>query len=312
MELRAHGERWFGDQAAFEEDLPKYWGDWGVDSEFGQLRAVLMRRPGEEIEAVDPEQARWLEAMDPDRARAQHDALAAVYRQHGVRVYYLENLPHQYPNALYTRDLVAMTPEGAILARPAITVRRGEARYAAEALAKHGVPIIKTVSGTGTFEGADLLWINRKAAFIGVGNRTNREGARQVAEELRRMGVEDIVEFQVPYGQAHIDGVCNIASDDVAVLFPWQTPFVAASTLRKYGYRIIEVDDIEEAKLGAATNLVVLEPGKVVAAADNPRTLEKLDRVGIEPVQVEVDELRKGWGSIHCLTAFLKRDSVGA
>jgi N-dimethylarginine dimethylaminohydrolase len=172
-------------------------------------------------------------------------------------------------------------------------VRRGEARYAAEALATNGVPIVKTVSGTGTFEGADLMWINRKAAIIGVGNRTNREGARQVAAELSRMGVEDIVEFQIPYGQAHIDGVCNIASRDVAVLFPWQTPFVVVETLKRYGYDIIEVDDIQEAKVGAATNFVALEPGRVVAARDNPRTLEKLRSAGIEVIEVEIDELQK-------------------
>lgn len=312
MKLEASGERWFAKKTTFEEDLQDYWGDWGVDSEFGKLRAVLMRRPGPEIEEVDPTQARWLEPMDPQCARAQHDALADVYRQFGAKVHYIDKLPPEYPNALYTRDLVAMTPEGAIVARPAIGVRRGEARYAAEALATNGVPIVKTVSGTGTFEGADLMWIHRKAAIIGVGNRTNREGARQVAAELSRMGVEDIVEFQIPYGQAHIDGVCNIASRDVAVLFPWQTPFVVVEALKKYGYDIIEVDDIQEAKVGAATNFVALEPGRVVAAKDNPRTLEKLHSAGIEVTEVEINELRKGWGSLHCMTAFLKRDPVGA
>ena len=30
-----------------------YWGDWGVSSEVDTLRAVLMRRPGKEIENFD-------------------------------------------------------------------------------------------------------------------------------------------------------------------------------------------------------------------------------------------------------------------
>ncbi len=64
------------------EELITYWGgDWGCDSEVGTLRAVLLRRPGPEIEHVkDPEQYRWQDIMNPEKAREQHDALAAFYR----------------------------------------------------------------------------------------------------------------------------------------------------------------------------------------------------------------------------------------
>lgn len=39
------GERWFPKETNFEEDMPLYWGEWGVASEVDTLRAVLMRRP---------------------------------------------------------------------------------------------------------------------------------------------------------------------------------------------------------------------------------------------------------------------------
>ncbi len=272
---------------------------------------MLLHRLGPEIEAVkDPSAVRWLDRMDLEKARAQHGALADVYRRHGIKVYYVEETRLDRPNALYVRDLVAMTPEGAIVARPALAARRGEERYVAQALAQLGVPIIKTIHGTGTFEGADLMWIDRKSVFLGIGNRTNPEGARQVEEELRRMGVENVIYVQVPYGQAHLDGIFNIASEDVAVVFPWQTPFVVAEALRDRGYRIIEVESVEEAKLGFATNFVALEPGRVVMPAGNPETAEKLRAAGVEIIELEIDELKKGWGGIHCMTAFLKRDSV--
>ena len=44
------GERWFPKESYFEDDITEYWGDWGVSSEVDTLKAVLLRRPGKEIE----------------------------------------------------------------------------------------------------------------------------------------------------------------------------------------------------------------------------------------------------------------------
>ncbi len=85
------GQGWQPRAAVFAEELPEIWGDWGVSSEYGRLRAVLLRRPGPEIDAVtDPNVALWIEAMtDTGLARTQHDTLAEVYRAHGVTVHYV-------------------------------------------------------------------------------------------------------------------------------------------------------------------------------------------------------------------------------
>ncbi len=39
----------------------------------------------------------------------------------------------------------------------------------------------------------------------------------------------------------------------------------------------------------------------------NPRSQELLEQNGIEVIPVEFDEVMKGFGAIHCCTAFLKR-----
>ena len=59
-------KEWLRLETSMEEEIPEYWGgDWGCDSEVGKLRAVLLRRPGKEIEGVaDPEECRWLDVMD--------------------------------------------------------------------------------------------------------------------------------------------------------------------------------------------------------------------------------------------------------
>ena len=52
------GERWFPKETNFTDDIMEYWGDWGVSSEVATLKAVLMRRPGKEIEDFDASKAK--------------------------------------------------------------------------------------------------------------------------------------------------------------------------------------------------------------------------------------------------------------
>jgi len=247
--------------------------------------------------------------MDPVKAREQHDQLTQIYRDHGVNVHYVEETGN-YPNALFCRDLLLMTPEGAIVTRPAIEVRRGEEKYVSQALGKLGVPIVKTINGSATFEGACVIWVDSESVLLGVGNRANAEGARQVEAELRNMGVENVCYTQINFGHAHLDGNMNIADKDIAVIFPWQVPHDTAVFLMDRGFKLIEVNDLEEAKRNSAINFVALEPGKIVMPAGSPKTKDKLEKAGVEVIEINIDELQKGWGAMHCMTAFLKRDKV--
>lgn len=301
------GEKWFPKESTIIDDMKELWGDWGVCSEVDPLKAVLMRRPGKEIESFDWQAARFKEAIDPVRFRRQHDALADIYRSHGVKVHYIEEQREDKPNALFCRDLVLMTPEGAIVTRPAMEARRGEERYAAKALADLGVPIIRTICGDATFEGAMVMWVDRKTAILASGVRTNRSGREMVESELRRLGVTEVLHMQVPYGHAHIDGNLNFASHDIAMIHASQVPYDVCDALKKKGVKLLECPSQTEAKQTFAINFVALKPGQIVMAAGNPRSRELLEQNGIEVIPVEFDEVMKGFGAIHCCTAFLKR-----
>jgi len=307
------GERWFPSERTFSEDMPLYWGDWYCDSEVGKLRAVLMHRPGPEIDAVkDPAAVRFKALMKPDKARKQHDALAEIYRSHGVSVHYVEETRIDRPNSLFMRDQVLMTPEGAIVCRPAMEARRGEERYAAEALGRLGVPVIKTINGEGIFEGACLMWVNRRTVVIGTGCRANAAGAHQVERELRNLGVETVLHFQIPYGHAHLDGIMNFPDRDKVMIFPWEVPYDVCKPLMDMGFTVIENPHVDEVEHSFGINFVALEPGRIVMPSGNPKTRSLLEKTGVECIEVDVTEIIKGWGAIHCMTAFLRRDPVGA
>lgn len=307
-----YGEKWFADTSTFEDNLIPVWGrKWSVFSEVGQLRAVLLRRPGKEIEIVkNPEDWRWRDVMDPAKAREQHDAMAEAYRSCGADVFYVEEQREDRPNAIFMRDNVLGTPEGAIVCRQATSFRRGEEKAVAAAIAKIGCPIVRTISGRGVFEGACGLWIDRETIVLGTGVRSNAEGVRQVEDVLRAMGVVNILRFQIPWGHAHLDGLMNPVDKKKILIFPWQVPYDVIDALIYRGFKLIEAPSLEEVKRGAAVNLVAMAPGLVLLQKGNDKTRAALQKNGVEVVEVEVGELMKGFGSLHCMTASLEREPI--
>ena len=301
------GERWFPKETSFTEDMNEYWGDWGVCSEVDTLKAVLMRRPGKEIEKFDAQAVRFSdEPIDVELIRKQHDAVAKIYTDFGAKVYYVEEQREDRPNAIFCRDLVFMTPEGAILARPGMAARRGEERYVAQTLAKIGVPIVSTITEDGIFEGACGMGVDRHTAILSTGSRCNASGYAQVKYQLERMGVE-VYHMQQPYSNIHIDGLMNAISDDMVLVHAGQVPYDIIDMLKKKGYKILEAPSRTEVRETFGINFVTLEPGHIVMPAGNPRTQELLEKNGVKVETPDISEIMKGRGALHCITAYLKR-----
>jgi N-dimethylarginine dimethylaminohydrolase len=227
-----------------------------------------------------------------------------------VTVHLVKGGHEDKPNAMFIRDLMLMTPEGAIVTRPASTIRAGEERYVAEALASLGVPILMSVHGRGAFEGADVSWIDDDLCFLAEGLRTNREGADQVERILREIGVREVVRVGLPWGAMHLDGLLNILDRDLAVIWPRRTPFSVVDTLKQRGFRFIEIQDEHEAQHCLPMNFVALRPGEIVMPAGGDATRTLYEDAGVVCHTVEIDELIKAGGGIHCMTGFLKRDPV--
>lgn len=295
----------------FSEDLTTVWGrNWSVTSEIGKLRSVLVHRPGREIENItDLNKAYFRDFIDVDKARWEHDQLVQVYRDHGVEVNYVEETDPGCPNAMFCHDLILGTPEGVIVTRPGIEVRSREVKYAAQAVARLGVPIVKTVHGNGIFDGACATWIDKETVIVGTGSRCNQDGLKQVSDTFRDMGVKNIITLSIARNQNHLDGFLSIVDKKVAVTYPYITPDIIYEELGKRGFAFVEIPSFEE-KINFAANSVALEPGKIIMPEGSPRTVELLQKKGIEVIELDLEEIKKGGGSVHCLTAFLKRDDI--
>ncbi len=304
------GAGWSPRIASLRQEIGKVWGACGVGVEWSPLKAVLLHRPGPELEEVaDPDAAQMLAPLDAGGARRQHDALAQAYRDAGVTVHYIEPTETPPPNLMFVADLMFMTLEGAILGRPASTVRAGEERFVARRLADLGVPILRSVRGRGTFEGADALWIDPQTALVATGMRTNVEGAAQVANLLQEMGVE-VIQVGLPYGAMHLMGTLRFADRDLAIAWPGRVPYAVVEALRARGYSALFIPDEGEARRGMSLNFVTLAPRRILMAAGNPITQAFYEDAGIACQVVEVNEILKAAGGIGCATGILEREPV--
>ncbi len=250
-----------------------------------------------------------LEKIDLAKAQDQHDALAETYQNAGVEVHHVDPEPPASPNQMFLADLLFSTPEGIIMARPASTVRAGEERWAARRVADLGIPIIRSVGGTGTFEGADAMWIRPDIAIVGRGLRTNEEGQRQVTKVLENMGAT-VANVDMPVGTMHLMGMLRFLDKDLAIGWPLRLVYAGADALASSGYEIVYLPDSEEALAHSGFNFVTISPREIVMPAGNPNLQLFLENLHIKCHTVDVSELCKAAGAIGCLTGVLHREFV--
>lgn len=302
------GENWIGRETDHIDELGSLWSGYRIANEYAPLEAVLMHRPGAElaVSLEDAEKALMLAPLDIALAQDQHDGISDSFRRHGVRVHLVDPESEARPNQMFCADLCAMTPQGAILARPAGQARAGEERAVARRLADLGVPILRTMTGNAVFEGADLMWFDDRTAIVGRGHRTNQAAIEQIMATLAEIECE-VIAVDLPFGTMHLMGMIRIADRDLAFCWPRRTPVAVVNALRERGYQVAFPPLTDDPQSYRAMNFVTLEPRKILLAAGLDRIQAFFESCGIEVLTTEVSELAKAAGNIGCLSSVLSR-----
>ena len=304
------GPGWTPRTETHRQEIGRLWRQCGVENEWAELQQVILHRPGKELSDIkDPNAVQMLQPVDPERAGKQHDNLSEVFREQGINVHFVEPDCLPPPNLMFVADLLFMTAEGAILSRPASSVRAGEERWMAERLAGLGIPIIRCLRGQALFEGADAAWLDSTSVLIGTGFRTSVEGARQTAAALSEMGVRTTL-VELPYGAMHLMGMLRFLDRDLAIVRSSLAPLSLIKILEKHGFGVVSLPDCAEIVDGMALNFVTLGPRKILMPAGNPDTQAFLESAGISCHTVMIDELTRAAGGIGCLTGIIQRDCL--
>lgn len=312
----------------FESDVyEEVWGkDFGVNNSVGKIKKILVHCPEEEMNQLkngkfeEEAGARILfdqkgrirnyfksqELPDMGKLRYQHDRMREILVNEGIEVFSLDDPEKYWTNLTFTRDVALMLPKGAVLTRFAMYFHQGDTYLTQKFLADQNIPILGTIQGQGTIEGGSFSLLDEKTAIIGRSVRINDAGIEQLRQILSYQGIELIV-IDMPASYIHLDEAFVPVDKNKILVSTFILPNWFLKILKERGYQLIETDQ-EDPLL--TNNCIALEPGKVLFSETGLKTRKNLEQAGVETLTVDLSEINKLGGGIHCSTLPLLRDSI--
>jgi dimethylargininase len=227
---------------------------------------------------------------DLELALKQHEAYCKALERLGIS---LERLPADpaFPDSTFVEDAAIVTGKGAILTRPGAPSRAGEVAALGAALSRW-FSNVDRITPPGTVDGGDVCEAGSHF-FIGLSQRTNREGAAQLAAWLAERGFgSSVIDIRELPGMLHLKtGLSWLGGRR---LLAWAS-IAGHEAVR--GWEVVKVPKEEE----YAANCIGVNEAMLVAGGF-PRTAALLRGLGHDVVAIEMSEYRKMDGGLSCLS----------
>jgi dimethylargininase len=228
----------------------------------------------------------------PDLALAleQHEVYCRTLNSLGLSLVSLPADP-RFPDSTFVEDAAIVTSRGAILTRPGAPSRAGEVAALGAALGRW-FPELGGIAAPGTVDGGDVCEAGPHF-FIGVSQRTNAEGAAQLAAWLTGRGFgSSVIDVRKLPGMLHLKtglswlgGRRLLAVEEIA-------GHEALS-----GWEVVEVPKGEE----YAANCIRVNDAVLVAQGFR-ETAALVRGLGHDVAAIDMSEYRKMDGGLSCLS----------
>jgi len=283
---------------------------WGVDSEYGTLRDVLVGpidhfawRAGN---AVAQRAERVGLRFDFEAARTQYHEMLDAYTQAGVTVHVLPpaaDLPYQ----IFARDSSVMTPWGAVIMQLQKPYRRGEYAACLRFYLDAGIPIYDLVTA-GNVEGGDFMVLKPGVAACGYsGERSIEPAVRQMQSWFESEGWEMHTYAFDPHF-LHLDVQMGMLAEGLAVVCMEAVEPEFVDWLHSKRIKTIPVAYADAMQLG--TNVVALGNERVLVPATSKNLIAACRAEGLTVYDPDVSMIGNGGGAVHCMCQALRRDHV--
>jgi N-dimethylarginine dimethylaminohydrolase len=264
---------------------------WGVDSEYGTLRDVLVGpidhfswRAGN---AVAERSERIGLHFDFAVARAQYGEMLDAYTQADVTVHVLAaaaDLPYQ----IFARDSSVMTPWGAVIMQLQKPYRRGEYAACLRFYLDAGIPIYDLITA-------------------GNVERSIEPAVRQLQSWFESEGWE-MHTYAFDSHFLHLDVQMGMLAEGLAVVCVEAVEPELLDWLHSKRIRTIPIAYADAMQLG--TNVVALGNERVLVPASSRNLIAACRAEGLTVYDPDVSMIGNGGGAVHCMCQALKRDNA--
>ena len=221
-------------------------------------------------------------------ARNQHQGVLDEFTARSIPVEVLAADPDS-PDCVFVEDHGVIVGNRALATRVGAPSRRAESQPVHAALSDK-VEVVH-MKDSGTLDGGDVL-VLPKRVIVGRSRRTNDEGIKQlekfVLEAGRSFHVVDVPSFSL-----HLISICTSpAPGHLIVSEGWPD-----STFDGFGFHLHRLPFAES--YGAN----VLPLGEDILVAEGFPTASKvIENLGLHPIPVNMEEIRRADGSLTCLS----------
>ncbi len=249
---------------------------------------AIVRQPSEDfangLTSVD------LGVPDLGAAAGQHREYCEALVKCGLEVIELE-ADAEFPDSVFVEDTAILTERCAVMTRPGAASRTGEVVSMTSTVERYYDNLYQ-VEDPGTIDGGDVCQIGEHF-LIGISDRTNEEGVRQLAKYLGLAG----------YTSSHID----IRGIDGLLHLKSGVSYLGDG-------RVLVTESLAGEKGIAGFDLVRVPPGDeyaancirvndyVLFAAGFQKLREMLVGLGYRLIELEMSEFQKMDGGLSCLS----------
>jgi dimethylargininase len=216
----------------------------------------------------------------------QHYAYRYALLSLGLDVIVLPVEP-SYPDAYFVEDPAIITPQIAVISRPGAPSRRGE-EITLEPFLKYYRPITH-IHPPGTVDGGDVLMVGNHF-FIGLSERTNAEGAAQLATLLAHAG-HTYETVRVAEG-LHLKSGVNYVGNNTLLVTKALADYPAFS---EYERILLDVDEEYAANTLWVNDTLLMPKGF-------PKTHARLSQMNMNIIELDVSEVQKMDGGLTCMS----------
>ena len=247
----------------------------------------------------------FFDAPDYNESLNEYEAFIDILKFHDIDLYFLDKNNTNTIDSIYAHDPFIISNDGAIICNMGKKNRISEIENVKIFLKNNEIPILGEISAPGKLEGGDIVWIDKYNIAIGIGYRSNIEGAKQLGEILSGC-VKNIIPVPLPHWNGpndclHLMSNLSPIDSNLFLVFSKLLPVQFIQYLKENKIELIEVPFNEYETM--ACNVLAIAPREVIMLEGNPITKKLLENENVIVHTYKGSEISlKGAGGPTCLT----------